>query len=672
QILPETLKAHPRRWLYGRLILEAPPSLRTLQARLSLRALLVVLGLCFALVLRDQSQGVPLLALPWVAGVGLLGILLLRRWPGLRPWVGLALGLAAVACIYRDGLFQRYAAPPSSLFLVLACPLLVLATDTWVGVALGLAAVVQWKLLAHAFPPPDERTTRLLENCFVLTPSLLATAWFFQRAFARLGTDLEQRWQELTRRNDQNLALGHQVFDEFKSPLSDLGTALEAAPGGAPGWEAPLESLNHGVDAARRLARTLDLPEPASAGPDAFEAARLGFLRFSVWWFAVTMAIPVAGSFWRGQVNQMTYWNGLIAVILVACGIWKSRPSYTAWLLLIPTLLEAIPGLRFWAPPGQAPGLIAMPAMVIIGGFWDGKRMAWTAAVAATALITLDASWALSDPMRLEQDFDALACAWMAWFTVGQALGLHAALIRHRQAVLEALERGLAGRQRLLGVLFHDLANPLGVISLRLQGGHAGGAGERQQILGQVRRLQGLLEAARPFVLEQGELPPARRRPLYLEPLLAELPLQFQQRLELKDQRLQWRCQPGLAVATVPELLSGCVLSNLVSNAIKFSPRGATIQVEAQAKGGTAELWVLDSGPGFPAAVLSDRLRVRRYVSSPGSLGEPGQGLGLGLASDYLSRLGGSLELDNAAQGGARARVLLPLVQPVAEAVPAH
>jgi C4-dicarboxylate-specific signal transduction histidine kinase len=52
---------------------------------------------------------------------------------------------------------------------------------------------------------------------------------------------------------------------------------------------------------------------------------------------------------------------------------------------------------------------------------------------------------------------------------------------------------------------------------------------------------------------------------------------------------------------------------------------------------------------------------VRRYVSSPGSLGEPGQGLGLGLASDYLSRLGGSLELDNAAEGGARARVMLPL-----------
>jgi len=267
--------------------------------------------------------------------------------------------------------------------------------------------------------------------------------------------------------------------------------------------------------------------------------------------------------------------------------------------------------------------------------------------------------------MRLEQDFDALACAWMAWFTVGQALGLHTALIRHRQAVLEALERGLAGRQRLLGVLFHDLANPLGVISLRLQGGYAD-AQERPQILAQVRRLQGLLEAARPFVLEQGELPPVRRQAVYLEPLLAELPVLFKHRLEAKDQRLQWRCQPGLAVATVPELLSGCALSNLVSNAIKFSPRGATIQVEAGASGGKAELWVRDSGPGFPELVLSDRLRVRRYVSSPGSLGEPGQGLGLGLASDYLSRLGGSLELDNAAEGGARARVLLPLAQALA------
>ncbi|HXB97304.1 MAG TPA: ATP-binding protein, partial [bacterium] len=660
RILTESLKAHPRRWLYGRLILEAPPSLRILQARLSLRALLAVLALCLALVLRDQSQGLPLLALPWVAALGLTGILLLRHWPGLRPWIGLTLGLAAAACIYRDGLFQRYAAPPSSLFLVLACPLLVLATDTWAGVALCLAAVAQWQLLAHAFPPPDERCHRLLENLFVLTPSLLATAWFFQRAFGRLGADLERRWADLSRRNDENLALGHQVFDEFREPLSNLETALDGEPTGGRRWEGPLERLNDGVDSARRAARAFERADTAAAGPDAFETARLGFLRFSVWWMAATMAIPVAGSVWRGQVNQMTYWNGLVALMLIACGIWKSRPSYTAWLLLLPTLLEAIPGLRFWVPPGQAPGLIALPAMVIIAGFWDGKGMALTAALASTALIGMDMRWALSDPMRLEQDFDALACAWIALFTVGQALDLHAALIRHRQAVVEALERGMAGRQRLLGVLFHDLANPMAVICLRLQGGYAESGLERAQVLDQVRRLRALLEAARPFVLEQGELPQARQQPTPVDPLLADLQVLFKHRLDAKGQRLMLRCQEGLAVATVPELLSGCVLANLVSNAIKFSPRDGTILVEALAVDGRAELRVQDQGPGFPEPVLSSLGHGRRFVSSPGSLGEPGQGLGLGLARDYLARLGGSLELANPQEGGARARVFLP------------
>jgi signal transduction histidine kinase len=661
RILTESLKAHPRRWLYGRLILEAPPSLRTLQARLSLRALLMVLGLCLALVLRDQSQGMPLLALPWVLVLGLSGILVLRRWPGLRPWIGLVLGLAAVSCIYRDGLYQRYPAPPSSLFLVLACPLLVLATDAWAGVALCLTAVVQWKLLSHAFPPADERTARLLENLFVLTPSLLATAWFFQRAFSRLGSDLERRWQDLSQRNEQNLALGHQVFDEFRMPLGDLEMALDQAPDAAPRWETPLGKLNDGVETARALAATFDQAEPAAAGPDPFEIATRSFLRFSVWWMAVTMIIPVAGSLWRGQVNQMTYWNGSIALILVGCGIWKSRPSYTAWLLLIPTLLEAIPGLRFWVPPGQAPGLIALPAMVMIAGFWDGKRMALTAALAATALITLDASWALSDPMRLEQDFDSLACAWMALFTVGQALNLHSALIRHRQAVLEAVERGLAGRQRLLGVLFHDLANPLAVIGLKLHGGMAEDPEERALILDRVRRTQSLLEAARPFVLEQGEVPPPRRHPTALEPLLKELPVLFKHRLDAKEQRLQVRCEAGLAVATVPELLSGCVLANLVSNAIKFSPRGGTIHVEATKDGDRAELRVLDQGPGFPAQVLVGQPHSQRLESLPGSLGERGQGLGLGLARDYLARLSGSLQLANLEGGGACAQVLLPL-----------
>ena len=48
-------------------------------------------------------------------------------------------------------------------------------------------------------------------------------------------------------------------------------------------------------------------------------------------------------------------------------------------------------------------------------------------------------------------------------------------------------------------------------------------------------------------------------------------------------------------------------------------------------------------------------------VSSQGTQGEAGYGLGLGLVKEYLGRLGGQLELRNLPQGGACATIRLPL-----------
>jgi PAS domain S-box-containing protein len=83
------------------------------------------------------------------------------------------------------------------------------------------------------------------------------------------------------------------------------------------------------------------------------------------------------------------------------------------------------------------------------------------------------------------------------------------------------------------------------------------------------------------------------------------------------------------------------VLSNLLSNAYKFSPPGTTVTVAVSGRNGTAEISVHDEGPGIPPERRSE------LFSKFGRLGQTGAGMGLGL---YISRNiarshGGELEL---------------------------
>jgi signal transduction histidine kinase len=108
------------------------------------------------------------------------------------------------------------------------------------------------------------------------------------------------------------------------------------------------------------------------------------------------------------------------------------------------------------------------------------------------------------------------------------------------------------------------------------------------------------------------------------------------------------------------------ILSNLVSNAIKYSqPNGAiTVSVKEETREGVdpAEGWtsidVADSGPGIPAdkheQIFDEFVRLESGAHMPGS------GLGLSVARRLARRLGGEIEVKNA--GGAVFTVWLPHV----------
>ena len=102
------------------------------------------------------------------------------------------------------------------------------------------------------------------------------------------------------------------------------------------------------------------------------------------------------------------------------------------------------------------------------------------------------------------------------------------------------------------------------------------------------------------------------------------------------------------------------ITTNLLTNAVKFSPAGTTIRVAVRADGADALLEVCDQGPGVPP---DERERVfSRFYRGTGDavLQTRGVGIGLSVVSEFVARMHGEVYVDDAPGGGARFRVRIP------------
>ncbi|HEY7148715.1 MAG TPA: GAF domain-containing protein [Gaiellaceae bacterium] len=115
-----------------------------------------------------------------------------------------------------------------------------------------------------------------------------------------------------------------------------------------------------------------------------------------------------------------------------------------------------------------------------------------------------------------------------------------------------------------------------------------------------------------------------------------------------------------LAASADPEKL-GQILTNLLDNAVKFSPGGGTVTVEAHRRRGRVEVRVVDEGQGIPEG---EREHIfSKFHRSETSGGPGGAGLGLFIARGLVTAMGGRIWVDTAEGGGSSFAFDLPLAE---------
>lgn len=229
------------------------------------------------------------------------------------------------------------------------------------------------------------------------------------------------------------------------------------------------------------------------------------------------------------------------------------------------------------------------------------------------------------------------------------------------------LKAARLGQERLVADAAHELRTPLTLMrtSLDLALRKPRTAEELRQALGDTRREVDRLAALAKSLLDLSTARQAAwdRSRHDLRALLNDAVVAARAEAENAALLIELRTPERPVMAMVHAGAVRQAVDNLLSNALKFAPRGSTITVtvaQSTEQRGSPPLWritVRDHGPGIPEAQ-------RQSIFAPFHRllpdGQPGHGLGLAIAREIAERHGGHLDVDPAVTTGAQLVLELP------------
>ncbi len=246
-------------------------------------------------------------------------------------------------------------------------------------------------------------------------------------------------------------------------------------------------------------------------------------------------------------------------------------------------------------------------------------------------------------------------------------LARRAALAVDNARLYHELQRAVQVREDVLAIVSHDLRSPLSSINMAATLlARTPSPERREHLLGNIHQACGRMSRLLDDLLDMASI---RSGQLAIEPQparIAEIVREVAQTLAPGASARQVALTSDIRVTE--DIVIACdqgrivqALQNLVGNAVKFSPAGAAVRLEAYIDQAQVVLEVADEGPGISEENLP-------YLFDPywsgGRHRRLGTGLGLYITKGIVEAHGGRIEAANRPGAGSRFRVYLPLAAP--------
>lgn len=227
---------------------------------------------------------------------------------------------------------------------------------------------------------------------------------------------------------------------------------------------------------------------------------------------------------------------------------------------------------------------------------------------------------------------------------------------------LAALEQSQAENTRMMQVVAHDLRNPIGGIASL-----AGMVLDDKSLSAENRELLMLIKQSSTNSLDlvsdllqaHTQTADLKKEPVDIGEMLHYCVSLLTSKAEEKKQRIELNVYPFIIPASPEKLWR--VISNLITNAIKFSPQGAVIRVMMKQYDNWLRIAVKDEGIGVPDEIKDKIFDMLTAAKRPGTAGEQPFGLGLAISKQIVEAHGGRIWFESGAEKGTNFFVELPL-----------
>jgi PAS domain S-box-containing protein len=255
-------------------------------------------------------------------------------------------------------------------------------------------------------------------------------------------------------------------------------------------------------------------------------------------------------------------------------------------------------------------------------------------------------------------------------FRFAQDIAYRAALAVDNAHAYDQVQRANRLKDEFLATLSHELRTPLNAIlgySRMIRSGMMTTLDKQARAIETVERNATSLTQIVEDVLDVSRIVAGKLR---LDVQAVELPRVVEQAVEsilpaanAKGVRVQTVLDPrATPISGDPERLQQ-VVWNLVSNAVKFTPRGGQVQVRVERVNSHVELIVSDTGIGITQEFLPHIFERFRQADAGSTRAHGGLGLGLAITRHLIELHGGTVHASSAGQGtGATFRVTLPVM----------